>query len=171
MAEMVYCWRCQLDMPMLDEAEWQEIASLMNGAMNSEFRDLALDRFRQLTGHHETNINAIWHHRISLYGQPCGNCGKPLRTPKAKWCAACGTSADDPPKRPQKQAESGEREMSNDGPHFRSPQEKEAYWNMVRENHERIFGQLDREDRNKRALIWGCVIAVLAAIGYFFGPL
>jgi hypothetical protein len=48
-----------------------------------------------MTGLRETNINAIWHHRIAEYGPPCGACGKPLRTPKARLCAACGATPPD----------------------------------------------------------------------------
>lgn len=42
------------------------------------------------TGVRETNPNAVWHHIIKLYGPPCPHCGKPLRTPVARWCPACG---------------------------------------------------------------------------------
>lgn len=51
----------------------------------------ALALFEKLTGMNETNVNAIWHHRASLYGPDCAECGKPLRTPKARWCAYCNT--------------------------------------------------------------------------------
>lgn len=46
--------------------------------------------YTELTGFEETNANAVWHHRISLYGPPCEACGKPLRTPQASFCAECG---------------------------------------------------------------------------------
>lgn len=42
------------------------------------------------TGVVETVPNAIWHHIASMYGPPCQHCGKPLRTPQARWCPACG---------------------------------------------------------------------------------
>ena len=29
-------------------------------------------------------------HRLASYGPPCAHCGRPLRTPIAKVCAACG---------------------------------------------------------------------------------
>ena len=29
-------------------------------------------------------------HRLSAYGPACANCGRPLRTPEAKVCVACG---------------------------------------------------------------------------------
>jgi hypothetical protein len=49
------------------------------------------------TGVVETVPNAIWHHVASLYGPPCEHCGKPLRTPRARWCPACGGWRDGPP--------------------------------------------------------------------------
>jgi hypothetical protein len=51
-----------------------------------------LQRYFEVAGFQETNANAIWHHQLSQYGPPCQNCGKPLRTPRAKICAACGTA-------------------------------------------------------------------------------
>lgn len=55
-----------------------------------DFLQPALDKYKELTGFEEENPDSIWHHRISLYGSACPNCDKPLRTPKAKLCAACG---------------------------------------------------------------------------------
>ncbi len=96
MPRTLYCWRCKMDIPMLDEQEWHEVAPLLRirpediGAR----RQGALDRYYAITGFRETEPNAIHHHRIRLYGPPCEACGKPLRTPRAKWCAACGADAD-----------------------------------------------------------------------------
>ena len=53
----------------------------------------ALTKYKELTGFTETNVNALWHHRASLHGSPCTQCGKPLRTPKANHCAECGYAA------------------------------------------------------------------------------
>jgi hypothetical protein len=91
-------------MPMLDEEEWAEIASLYRPGMKSLKRPYEengtpipmseryapmLARYEAMTGYRETNPNAVMHHRVSLYGPPCRNCGKPLRTPKAKLCGSC----------------------------------------------------------------------------------
>jgi hypothetical protein len=94
-------------MPMLDEQEYAEIASLFHAGMQSvkEYRKetgaplksvpLAerfapmLSRYEAMTGYTETNANAVMHHRLSLYGPPCSRCGKPLRTPMAKICGSC----------------------------------------------------------------------------------
>ena len=49
----------------------------------------ALAVYEKLTGFKETNVNALYHHRLSIYGPPCHVCGKPLRTPQARYCAMC----------------------------------------------------------------------------------
>jgi len=104
---MLWCWRCKAEMPMLDEAEFAEIAALYSEAIGStkalrretgvslqhpsvyeRFR-FVRERYEAITGYHETNANAILHHRISLYGPPCVQCEKPLRSSKAKVCGSC----------------------------------------------------------------------------------
>ncbi len=94
--KVLWCWRCQMEIPMLDEEEFAEAYRLyhnMFGPGKGKIEERAqplLDFYEKLTGFEETNANAIMHHRISLYGPPCENCGKPYRTPKASFCAACG---------------------------------------------------------------------------------
>ena len=108
MALDLYCWRCDMVIPMLDDDEWRVVEPLLRNSMSdlkqyrqehqvpfAEARDkalglAALTKYRELTGFNETNINALWHHHASLYGPPCVACGKPLRTPQATLCAACG---------------------------------------------------------------------------------
>jgi hypothetical protein len=46
--------------------------------------------YEELTGATGFGADQIMKHRLALYGPPCSNCGKPLRTPQAKLCAACG---------------------------------------------------------------------------------
>ena len=108
MAKSLYCWRCDMEIPMLDEQEWavvepaliQSIKDIreirrdlqigLAEALKHHHGTKALSLYQEFTGFEETNPAAIWHHRLSLYGPPCQNCGKPLRTPRAKLCAACG---------------------------------------------------------------------------------
>ena len=103
----MWCWRCKQEMPMLDEDEYAEIARLYseatlavkeyrrtwgipleNASIHERFEPVRA-RYESITGMKESNDNAIIHHRISLYGPPCKQCNKPLRTPKAKLCGAC----------------------------------------------------------------------------------
>lgn len=93
---------------MLDEKEYQIISEiwrqcglapkewrlkhnlpLENLSFEERFRPM-LNKYQELTEFEETNHIAILHHRLSIYGEPCENCRKPLRTPKANFCAACG---------------------------------------------------------------------------------
>jgi hypothetical protein len=105
--EWLWCWRCKADMPMLDEQEFAEIASLHTLGLQSvkkyradteaplqdvpltEHFQAMLARYEAITGFKETNPNAVWHHRLSLYGPPCKSCGKPLRSPVASSCGDC----------------------------------------------------------------------------------
>ena len=104
-----YCWRCQTEVAMLDEAEWaqlepmlskylhqlkqyrQETGASQEVAVRQGFDKEVLNFWQQLTGAREPNVMALWHHRASLHGPPCAECGKPLRTPLARICASCGT--------------------------------------------------------------------------------
>ena len=101
MPRSLYCWRCKMDIPMLDEHEWMSLPALAdrsrriadhrrNGLSLSQAVDAqqqeALEQYHVLTGFHETNFLALLHHRISLYGPPCRRCGKALRTAVARRC-------------------------------------------------------------------------------------
>jgi len=90
--KLLWCWRCKTEVPMLDDEEIRQATALQGtGTSDRQDREFGpvLREYERITGFHETNINAVFHHVISQYGPPCQNCGKPLRTPKAKVCGAC----------------------------------------------------------------------------------
>ena len=77
---------------MLDDEEfWRAISLRGTGEGDPKEREFGpvLREYERITRFHESNINAFYHHKLSLYGQPCPNCGKPLRMPQAKLCGAC----------------------------------------------------------------------------------
>ena len=94
---------------MLDEAEWAMVAPLLALANREAMAyarehkvpleeamqrsSSALKEYNEMTGMEESNVLALWHHRAADYGPPCAQCGKPLRTPRARSCAACGAAA------------------------------------------------------------------------------
>lgn len=91
--KILWCWRCKMDVPMLDDDEFESAKELYSQGfkkVEDRFQPL-LDYYNKLTGFAETNPNAIMHHQISQYGAACENCGKPYRTPEASFCAACGS--------------------------------------------------------------------------------
>jgi len=77
-------------MPMLDEQEFVRVTSqeIKGVPLKDRFVPM-LAEYERITGFRETNPNAVYHHRLSLYGSPCRQCGKPLRSPSAKLCGAC----------------------------------------------------------------------------------
>ncbi len=94
--KILWCWRCKMKVPMLDEEEFSRAYQLYadafkaeNGSRAERFKPL-LEYYKELTGFEESEPNAIMHHRILDYGPPCERCGKPYRTPLATFCAACG---------------------------------------------------------------------------------
>jgi len=108
MPRPLYCWRCETEMPMLDEAEWAQLAPLLatwmreamdwvkshGGSIDEAMpHTRALRKYNEITGLAETNVDVVWHHRAADYGPPCIRCGKPLRTPHAAYCVYCGEVA------------------------------------------------------------------------------
>jgi hypothetical protein len=94
---------------MLDESEWLTVTAPWAGRPSHEAaqhsaaagakglqarREWVVSEYREITGSSETNAEAIMHHRLADYGPPCAACGKPLRTMRASFCAACGKKAE-----------------------------------------------------------------------------
>jgi hypothetical protein len=109
--KIMYCWRCGMDVPMFDETEFAYVDALYARAVRAikeysrtngreALKNFILEQYqpvfeahRRLTGRElRTDPAALLHHRIRKYGPPCSECGKPLRTPRATYCAACGAT-------------------------------------------------------------------------------
>ena len=109
--EILYCWRCRSQVPMLDETEFAMLQDVHRRAVSAvkEYRQRhgtglhrtpvaelmrpVLETYREMTGRTETDADHVLKHRLVLYGKPCSACERPLRTPHATHCAACGHAA------------------------------------------------------------------------------
>lgn len=98
-------------MPFLEENEWLLISPLLGDAIQAikKYRtehncDLktarmnckpeAMAMFEKITGMPNIHFETIYHHRLKDWGSECKNCGKLLRTSKAKICANCGVKIE-----------------------------------------------------------------------------
>lgn len=113
--EKKWCWRCQIEVPMLDNEEINLcIKARKEGKVivereikkrsikgytwltdeeipkSDKTQKYFVEMYRLITGFKETNPNAVWHHLLSYHGVDCPNCKKPLRTPEARYCVSCG---------------------------------------------------------------------------------
>src|SRR5262249_31702473 len=107
MSKVAWCWRCKMDVPMLEETEWREVVTPWleqpsdhgDAAREAERhlgrRQAVLEAYVRITGFPETNPEAVMPHRLAQYGPPCVACGRPLRTPRATFCASCGRRVAD----------------------------------------------------------------------------
>lgn len=103
MVKVMWCWRCQMDIPMLETMDSVNLRRAIRRRLLEEkiditasdnyelFQKIELDEYNKITGIDETNNVAILHHTVTHFGPPCTNCGRPLRTPQAKICVACNT--------------------------------------------------------------------------------
>lgn len=106
--EWKYCWRCKEIVPFLNKKEFDEISFLYSECVHSVkkyrkehgvlhdqspieelFKPVRI-RYEEITGWKNMHHNAIMHHTLSLLGEDCPQCGKPLRSTRAKLCPECG---------------------------------------------------------------------------------
>lgn len=104
----VYCWRCDDEVPMLTETEYAPIMRLYGECLEKAkaarrqagkaVSDPAVQEcfqpvtalYETVTGRPRVDPQEVMHHRLMLVAPPCMECGKPLRTRRARACAACG---------------------------------------------------------------------------------
>ena len=93
--KVLSCWRCKAEVAMLEDDEFNRVSSLLNTGTEGSARERMFGppqrEYERIAGLREANPNAIYHHVSSMYGPPCANCGKPLRTPRAQICGFCMT--------------------------------------------------------------------------------
>lgn len=101
-----YCWRCECEMPFLEEDEWKQLPTT-HETMEEIIRyrleqkcDLVTARqfaethqmkvFEELTGMSWVHFDIISHHRLADWGPECVHCGQLLRSQYAPTCTECG---------------------------------------------------------------------------------
>lgn len=96
---------------MLDENEWEQLSPLLTDTIakikayraghgcdistaRANCSPEAVAKFEELTGYKDMGYDVMFYLRRSSYGPKCKKCGKLFRTPKAKFCAACGQTLE-----------------------------------------------------------------------------
>ena len=73
---------------MLDDNEFKLVSSLFNtgteGGTTDRMFGPALHEYERITGFHETNPTALYHHVLSIYGPPCARVRKTAENTKSK---------------------------------------------------------------------------------------
>ncbi len=106
--EWHYCFRCKDRVPLLDDSEFASV-QLAYATSTQNLRDLAaargwnhakarhaelflpvFDEYERITGVRVQLLQTALHHDLSNFGPVCADCGRLLRTPRAKHCAECG---------------------------------------------------------------------------------
>ncbi len=58
----MYCWRCDMELPMLTDQEWDELSVIIRDkeGLYSDRNTKFLAEYEKITGYRETNSNAIF---------------------------------------------------------------------------------------------------------------
>lgn len=101
----VYCWRCCRFVRTLTDEEYDQCHRIIKArkgvsraiAISDAERErrlaaLAHEELKLSDGEH-IDVTELLRHRLDRFGPPCKHCGKNLRTPRARMCAACGREA------------------------------------------------------------------------------
>jgi hypothetical protein len=103
----LYSFKLKRELPLLSDEEYHPIGQaladrikgikeyrLQHGVPLEEAKqhscDDALDYYWHLTGVRLSDADELYWVRLSRYGRICPQCGKPVRTPRAKLCMECG---------------------------------------------------------------------------------
>ena len=107
MPRLLYNHHLQRAVPLLTDEEFEPIGEALRNRIRQiqEYRekhncpigearahsaDEAMDFYEDLTGVRLDHPDQLYKVRLSDFGLPCPRCGKPFRTPQAKYCAECG---------------------------------------------------------------------------------
>ena len=102
-----YCWKCDCDAPFLDDDEWKVFSPHANSTVQAiknyreengiglaeakaAVEDTTVQEFFKFTGFQLPDCHAVYHHRLSIWGPECSECGQLIRTDRATFCANCG---------------------------------------------------------------------------------
>jgi len=111
-----YCYKLGYVIPMLTDEEFEQIrphlgiielikryrtqtgCSLLEAKTHVENnldemtqKSEAMAIYEKLTGQRLNSMDELYLTPLPDYGRPCPSCGKPFRSPRAKFCAECGS--------------------------------------------------------------------------------